>query len=252
MHKDNTIACLRAGKAVLCEKPFAINAGQAREMVSVAQEQGRFLMEAMWSRFLPTLVRAREWLKAGAIGEVHMLQADFGFRTPVDPESRLFDLELGGGALLDVGVYTVSLAHMVFGRPPAKIAALAHIGETGVDEKGVMIFAYDGGELATLTTSVRTCTPHSACIMGSEGMIEMSPRWWQGQPLILYKGDAESERFAPEVRGNGYNYEAEEVGRCLREGRLGSEIMPLEETVQIMESMDEIRSQWGLVYPMER
>jgi predicted dehydrogenase len=135
---ENTILCLKAGKAVLCEKPFAINADQAQQMVNVAGTEKLFLMEAMWTRFLPIIVKVRQWLANELIGRVRMVTADFGFRADWNPKHRLFNPELGGGALLDIGVYCVSMSSMVFGQPPAKITGMAHMGQTGVDEQSAM------------------------------------------------------------------------------------------------------------------
>jgi predicted dehydrogenase len=250
LHKENTIMCLKAGKAVLCEKPFAINAAETREMIAVARERKLFLMEAVWSRFLPLLVKLRELLAEGAIGEVRMLYADFGFRASVNPESRLFNPALGGGALLDVGIYPVSLAHMILGKPN-RIAALAEIGETGVDEQGAMILGFPKGELALLSTAIRTSTPHEATILGTKGSIRLEREWWHGTKLTLQRGDGAPEQLDLPFEGNGYNYEAAEVGRCLREGRLESDVIPLDETLEVMETLDAIRAQWGLKYPME-
>jgi len=248
-HKASSILCLEAGKAVLCEKPFTINAAEAEELIGVARERGVFLMEAMWSRFLPTLCKARELLAEGAIGEPRMLAADFGFRAGVDPERRLFNPALGGGALLDVGVYCVSLASMVFGGPPARIASLATLGETGVDEQSAFILGHDNGELAVLYTAVRTQTGHEARIMGTEGHIHI-PAFWHATGLTLSSGGEQKQIDAP-FEGNGYNYEAAEVMECLRAGRRESDVMPLDETLSIMQTLDRIREQWGLKYPME-
>ena len=249
LHKDNSLLCLSAGKAVLCEKPFAINAAEAGQMVAMARQRKLLLMEAMWSRFLPALVKLRELLAAGAIGEVRMLTADFGFRAGWNPEARLLNPALGGGGLLDVGVYTVSLASMVFGRP-TRIVSMAHLGTTGVDEQAGMIFGYDGGALALLWTAVRTTTPQEAAILGTDGRIRLHNPWWRGQKLTLSAGGKE-EVFDLPFRGNGYNYEAEEIGRCLREGRTESGVMGLDESVAVLKTMDEVRAQWGLSYPME-
>ena len=250
MHRENTLMCLAAGKAVLCEKPFAINAREAEEVIRFAREHRVFLMEAMWTRFLPVLVRVRELLTEGAIGEARMLQADFGFRAKLDPKSRLFDPQLGGGALLDVGIYPVALASMVFG-PPSRISSMAHIGETGVDEQGAMILGYPQGQLAVLSTAIRTTTPHDAVIMGTEGNIRINPPWWQPTSLTLTRGREEATTIDLPYEGNGYQHEAEEVMRCLRAGKLESETMPLDETLATMQTLDEIRAQWGLKYPME-
>jgi len=250
-HKDSSILCLEAGRAVLCEKPFTINAAQAREVVEVARSEKRFLMEAMWTRFLPVICRLRELLAEGKIGEVHMLYADFGFRAGVNPEGRLFNLGLGGGALLDVGVYPVSLSSMIFGGPK-EVAGLADLGETGVDERSAYVLRHEGGELSVLSAAIRTSTPQCATIVGTEGRIALEAPWWRGTTMTVYSGgDAEGERIELPYDGNGYNCEAAEVGRCLREGRLESEVIPLDESISIMETMDEIRAQWGLTYPME-
>jgi len=250
LHRDNTMLCLGAGKAVLCEKPFAINAAQAGDMIRLARQTRVFLMEAMWTRYLPCMVKLRELLDGGAVGEVRMIHADFGFRAEFRPEARLFDPALGGGALLDVGVYTVSLASMVLGEP-ADVATLADLGETGVDEQSAFILRYAGGQLAVLSTAVRTTTPMEATIIGTEGYIRVHPQWWCGQALTLSAGGREPQHVPVPFEGNGYNYEAAEVGRCLRAGQTESAVMPLDETLSVMRTLDRIRAAWGLRYPME-
>ncbi|PJF45754.1 MAG: dehydrogenase, partial [Candidatus Thermofonsia Clade 3 bacterium] len=143
LHHANTLLALQHGKHVLCEKPFAINAAQAQEMVDAARSAGLFLMEAMWTRFLPIMVETRRLIAEGAIGKVQMIQADFGFRASFNPASRLFDPALGGGALLDVGVYPISLASMLLGRPD-RIAAVATLGATGIDENTGVLLGFPG------------------------------------------------------------------------------------------------------------
>ena len=250
LHRDNTLLCLAAGKPVLCEKPFAINAAQAAEMIDAARAKRVFLMEAMWTRFLPIIVRARELVAEGAIGEVRMLQADFGFRTQVNPQGRLFNPDYGGGALLDVGVYTVSFASALFGAP-SRIAGLAHLGETKVDEQGAMILGYPGGELAVLSTAIRTNTPQEAAIIGTEGSIRIHAPWWASKTLTLRLPKQDDQVIELPFEGNGYIHEAAEVARCIRAGKLESDIMPLDETLSIMQTLDRIRAVWGLRYPME-
>jgi predicted dehydrogenase len=250
LHKDNTILCLRAGKAVICEKPFAINAGEAEEMIRVARETRHFLMEAMWTRFLPVLVRVRELVAQGAIGEVRMMEADFGFRMEFNPKSRLLDPNLGGGGLLDVGIYPISLAWMLFGKPQ-QITSAAHLGQTGVDEQMAVLLSYDQGQIAICSAAVRTNTVQEAIIYGTDGHIKIHSAWWKGERLTLAQSGKDPQVIDLPLEGNGYNYEAAEVMRCLRAGKLESETIPLDETLAIMGTLDHIRAQWGLKYPME-
>ncbi len=249
-HCENTLLCLDAGKAVLCEKPFALNAREAQTMIDRAREKRLFLMEAMWTRFLPVLVRVRELLAAGAIGEPRMLTADFGFRADFDPQQRLFNPLLGGGALLDVGIYPVALASMIFGSPDS-ITARAHLGETGVDEQTALIFGYKGGQLALLSCAVRLDTPQEAIIMGTEGSIRIASPWWVPRSFSIVKPDKAVEVVNLPFEGNGYNYEANEVARCINAGLLESPVMPLDESLALMRTLDAARAQMGLVYPME-
>ena len=249
-HKEHTILALRHGKHVLCEKPFAINRSEAADMVTAAQEADRFLMEAMWSRFLPTLVKVRELIAEGAIGEVRMLQADFGFRTKVNPEGRLFKPELGGGALLDVGIYPISLASMLFGKPD-KIKSMANFGTTGIDEETAILLGYPHGEMAVCTTAVRLNTPHEAFIQGTEGSIHIHAPWWVSTHITVKRG-GETEMLHLPYKGNGYTHEAEALGHGVASGKLESAVMPLQESLDILETMDTIRQEWGLVYPMEQ
>ncbi len=250
LHRENSLLCLDAGRAVLCEKPFAINRREAEEVVAAAREKGIFLMEAMWTRFLPIMGRVREWLADGAIGEARMVTADFGYRSDVNPEGRLFNPNLGGGALLDIGVYTVSFASMVFGGSPSQVSGLADIGETGVDEQAGVVLGYPRGQLAVLSCAVRTRTPHAAQIFGTDGSIRIHPPFWHATTATLTTGGSEETLKLP-YKGNGYNCEAAEVMRCLREGKRESDTMPLDETLSVMETLDRIRAQWGLKYPME-
>ena len=249
-HKEHSLLCLRAGKPVLCEKPFTLNAADTAEVIALARERRLFLMEAIWTRFLPHIVKLRQLIAEGAIGEVRQVRADFSFRAEIDPQSRLFDPALGGGALLDVGIYPVSLVAMLLGAP-ADIVSLAQLGTTGVDEQAGIVMRYDGGRLAVLTTAIRTSSPHEALMLGTTGHIKVHDAWWKPSALTLVRdGKPEQPIDVPAV-GNGYNYEAAEVMRCLREGRTESEIMPLDESLAIMRTLDAIREQWGLRYPGE-
>ena len=250
MHKDATILCLRAGKAVLCEKPFAVNADQAAEAIAVAREQKLFCMEALWSRFLPSVVKARQLVADGAIGELRMILADFGFRAGWNPQGRLLNPDLAGGGLLDVGIYPISLASLFFGEA-REIASLAHLGETGVDEQAGMVVKYDGGRISVMATGVRTTTPMEVWLLGTEGKIHLHCPWWRGYPLTLLADGKDPETFEATKVGNGYNYEADEVARCIAAGKTESDVMPLDETLSLAKTMDAMRAQWGLKYPME-
>jgi predicted dehydrogenase len=208
------------------------------------------LMEAMWSRFLPHMVKVRELLDKDTIGEVRMLNADFGFRTDVNAEGRLFNPELGGGALLDVGIYPVSLAFMLFGAP-VEVKSFARLGTTGVDEEAAMLFSHRQGQLSLLSTAIRLNTPFEATITGTKGYIRIHSPWWGPSNLTLHIEGKKHRKINVATPLNGYNYEALEVSQCLRDGKVESNIMPLDETLSIMKTLDTIRAQWGLKYPME-
>jgi predicted dehydrogenase len=249
LHVENTISCLRAGKAVLCEKPIAINETQAREAIDIARQNKLFLMEAMWTRFLPPFVQLRRMLADGAIGKARFVSADLGFKVERDPESRLFDPNLGGGCLLDLGIYPISLATMVLGTP-AKVSGEVSIGPTGVDEEEAITMSYAGGQLASLFASIRTRTHQQASIFGTEGFIHFLSDWWKGGQMSVTAGEKSWKVNAP-VEGNGYQYEAEEVGRCLEAGKFQSDVMSWEESLTVLRTMDQLRAMWGLKYPME-
>ena len=249
-HAENATLCLEAGKAVLCEKPFCVNAVEAERVVGLAREKGLFLMEGMWTRFFPLMGEVRRLVSEGALGEVRMLNVDFGFRADPDPASRLFAPGLGGGALLDVGVYCVSFASMVLGRPSGSVG-IPHLGETGVDEQTSVVLEHAGGRLANLSIGIRTTTPQEATIMGTEGYVRIHAPWWRPKSMTISRPGTEDEYIEAPLSGNGFNYEAAEVMRCLEAGKTESEIMPLDETVSVMRTMDSIRAAWGLKYPGE-
>lgn len=250
-HKKCALLCLKAGKAVLCEKPVTVNYSQAKEVIDYARKSKIFFMEAMWTRFLPVTLKVKELLSQGVIGDIRILKADFGFRTDWNPEGRLLNPELGGGALLDVGIYLCSYASMIYGVQPTEIKSIAHIGTTGVDEQFSMLFGYKEGKMAQLTGAVRTKTTEDVWIFGTEGYIHL-PDFWHGKSLELCVEGKEIEHYEIPYEATGYNYEASEVMNCLRTGKLESETMPLNESLDIMNTMDTIRKQWGLKYPFEK
>lgn len=251
MHCRDTLLCLNADKPVLCEKPFALNAREAETMARCARDRDLFLMEAMWTRFLPAIAQVRQWLAEDAIGEVRNMTADFGFRANFNPEGRLLNPELGGGALLDIGVYIVSMASMVYGKQPDRVAALADIGTTGVDEQTTMAFRYDSGAMAALSCAVRTDTPRAVSILGTRGNIHIPTPFYDAYAVTLNADSEEPVTIEPDRVENGFKYEIEEAGRCLREGRQESATLPLDETLAIMRTLDAVRAEIGLQYPME-
>ncbi|MEO7717846.1 MAG: Gfo/Idh/MocA family oxidoreductase [Capsulimonas sp.] len=251
MHAEDSILCLESGKAVLTEKPFTVNAAQARATIEAARANNVFLMEAMWTRFFPVMAKVRELIAAEAIGDLRIVQADFGFRAGVNPESRLFNAALGGGALLDVGSYCLSLASMLLGAPE-QITGVAEIGETGIDEQNGILLRCAEGRIALLSSAVRTNTPQEATLIGTAGRIHIPSPWWKPSKLVLTRDGQETETLDLPYTGNGYNYQAVEVAECVRAGKTESSVMPQDESLRIMETMDALRSQWGLTYPMER
>ncbi|MDD5133783.1 MAG: Gfo/Idh/MocA family oxidoreductase [Phycisphaerae bacterium] len=252
MHVSDTLASLAGGKAVLCEKPFAMNSSEVMQMVACAKKNKLFLMEAMWTYFLPAITEVRRLITSGAIGEIRLVQSTFGFRCQWDPQSRLLNPVLGGGALLDVGVYDIAIAQMAYGREPVRINSMAHIGQTGVDEQGAMIFGYDNGAMAVLTYAVRTQAVNEAAIYGTDGYIRILPNFWHAERIIVKAGQADEKEIKFEMVGNGYNYQAVEVMQHLRSGKTESSIMPLSTSIAMMKTMDRVRAQWGLTYPMEK
>ena len=250
-HMPNTIMCLEAGRHVLCEKPFAVNAAEAKAMIDCARANDRFLMDAFWTRFFPAMAKLRQLLARGVIGDVMLVEADFGYRTPtIVPESRTYNPYLAGGALLDVGSYCIQLASMIYGRQPREIVSQATLGATRVDELSVSLFKYSDFEMATITCAIRLSTPQEARIMGSRGYISI-PDWWHPSQMTVSVAGQAPQTLSFEFEGLGYQFEAAAVGDCIRAGKLESDIMPLDETLEIMQTMDRIREIWGLRYPSE-
>lgn len=250
LHKDCALICIKAGKAVLCEKPFTVNAKDAEQVISYARHSKVFLMEAMWTRYLPAIVKLRELLSENIIGEITQVRADFCFRGQNNDGHRLLNLKLGGGALLDVGVYVISFATMILGENPSSIVSIPCIGQTGVDEQFAAILGYDGEKVACLTGAIKTDVPQDAYIYGTEGFIHI-PGFWHSKSLILHVSGKQEQKYEFPFEGPGYNYEAAEAMKCIRAGKLESEIMPLDETLAIVNIMDSMRKQWNLKYPFE-
>jgi len=249
-HKENALAALTAGKPVLVEKPFTINAIEAESVIKLARTKKLLLMEAMWTRYLPLYAKLRQMLAEGVIGEVRMLTSDFGFKARPDSNRRLFEPALGGGALLDVGVYSVSLASMILGSP-SQVTGAAQLGPTGVDEQSAMVLTHRDGQLAVLWCAITVDTPQEASLMGTNGRIRIHAPFWKATTMTLTRQGRKEEELGLPFTGNGYQCEAAEFMSCLRADKLESAVMPLAETVAIMKTLDTLRAQWGLKYPME-
>lgn len=247
-HLENALMCMRAGKAVLCEKALTINASEAEEMIRIAREENVFLMEAMITRHVPLIKKVLKWIRDGKIGEIRMVRASRCARRDFPPESRQLNPDLGGGSLLDVGVYPISFASMVFGRPPVEVTGLGYIGDYRSDEQGAALLKYEDGAIADLIFALRTEAVNDAYIYGAEGFIKLEEVFAVPTRATLYRDKEPVETLEEPIIGNALNYEAEEVMRCLREGLKESPYMPLDESLQIMHIMDEIRKPWGLKY----
>jgi len=248
-HHDAAMLAIEAGKAVLVEKPFTMNAAEALSLVEAARARGTFLMEAMWTRFLPHIVRIRSLLAAGALGEPRTVIADHGQWFARDASHRLFAPALGGGALLDLGIYPVSFVSMVLGTPTG-VTAVSDAAFTGVDATTSIVLQHDGGAHAVVTTSLEAVGTNRASVLGTEARIEIDPVWYAPTGFSVISRDGRVvERFDEPHEGGGLRHQAAEVARRLRDGRTESEVMPLDETVAIMRTLDEVRRQIGLTYP---
>jgi len=250
-HLDHATMALEAGHAVLCEKPLTLNAAQAEQLIATARRHDQFLMEAMWTRFLPVMDDVHRLVQEErALGDLRLLQADIGVSQPFDPTHRLFDPALGGGALLDLGVYPIAFAFDLFG-PPDEVTSSAVLGETGVDEQCAAVFRYDDGTQAVWHASVRADAGRTCVLAGPDGRLRGTRSWWKGAPFELIREDNTTKTWARPYAGNGYQFEAAHVTQCLREGRTESPVMPLDESHAVLQTMDALRDDWGVTYPQE-
>ena len=284
-HLDDSLSCIQAGKAVLCEKPFALDLHQAQRIVDAARRRKVFCMEAMWTRFIPAIIEAKRCVDAGMIGSVRLMQGNFSYPVPAGGEARFFDRELGGGAMLDRGVYLISLAQHLLGRPQL-ISGTACLGPTGADEQSGYQLAYADGAMADLAASLRVRGTNEVWIFADGGTLRLCEPFYrahrlivkfypQQQPVVAQDSQSNSmgirntptaksllRRFSPlrqflsrgKVRsfpfaGNGYQFQFAEVSRCLREQRYESTIMPLDDSLEVMRTMDALRAQWSPARP---
>lgn len=240
--------CLENGKHVLCEKPMVLNTRQAQDCATLAREKGLFLMEALWTRFFPAIQRVRRWIQDGRVGQLKHIVADFSFAAHYSPDGRLFNPALAGGALLDLGIYPISLVTLFLGSPE-KIEGTAIIGETGVDEEDHIHLEFSGGATAELRCGLRENRPVLATIEGTEGCITIHERFHHPDRISLRSRGAKtvSETFPTE--GAGYHYQIAAVSQSIREGMSEHTAMPLADTLCNLKVMDSLRHQWGLGYP---
>ncbi|MBT8295834.1 MAG: Gfo/Idh/MocA family oxidoreductase, partial [Gramella sp.] len=245
-HYELTMECIKHGKAVLCEKPFAMDHREAREMVDLARSKGVFLMEAMWTMFLPHFQFALEKIQSGDYGQVRSLKADFGFEAEYDPAKRLFNRSLGGGSLLDIGIYPIFMAYSVLGMP-REIKAKAEFSDTGVDYSSDIKFIYKEGITANLFSTFKEKTPTTAEIQLEKAKIILNTRFHEPSSVtIISEKDEETIEFGVET--NGYNFEAAHVTKMLQAGRTESDMMTLDKTLDIMQLLDKVRDGIGLSY----
>ena len=249
-HHDNVILALNAGKPVLCEKPFAVNAKQAQSMVDAASRKSVALMEAMWARFLPHYAKVREIVESGVLGPILSIHADHGQRLADQGITRLIEPELAGGALLDLGIYPVSFAHMILGNP-SEITSQAVMTEKGVDAQTSMIFKYDSGAQAVLTTTMIEQTPCRAVVAGLNGWLEIDRTFYNPSAMRVVLNNGTVTEYPNSYNGHGLREQAEIFKQLVRSGKLESDILTWTDTVDIMKSLDTVRAQIGLKYPFE-
>lgn len=247
-HCGNALLALTAGKHVLVEKAFTMNAREAQEVFDLAASKGLVALEAMWSRFLPHMIRLRGIIADGTIGGVRKVIASHNQNLPKDPAHRLNDPALGGGALLDLGVYPVSFAIDILGIPET-IRASASMTATGVDRQTAAIFEYVNGQQAVLDCELDAAGPNRAVVIGTDGWIDIEPTWYNPTPFTVFDALGNVlERFDQPVKGRGMQYQAAELERLTVAGSAAGTILPPAQSVAVMSAMDEIRRQIGLSY----
>jgi len=249
-HHDNVILALNAGQPVLCEKPFAVNAQEAQAMVDAASRNNVALMEAMWARFLPHYAKVREIVASGVLGPILSIHADHGQRLADQNIPRLVEPNLAGGALLDLGIYPISFAHMILGNP-LSIKSTAVMTDKGVDAQTSMIFTYDNGAQSILTTTMIEQTPCRAVVAGLNGWLEIDRTFYNPASMRVVLNDGSITQYPSQYSGHGLREQAEIFKLLVQSGKFESEILSWQDTVDIMKTMDTVREQIGLKYPFE-
>lgn len=250
-HYANARLCLEAGKPVLCEKPLTVNAGEMRQLIDLAKNKKGFLMEALWTRYLPVYQQIRQWLKDGAVGEIRLMVSTFGINVPKEQDDRWMNPELAGGTLLDMGVYPISVSQMVMRQAPKSFSAKAVLSDTGVDELTAALFQYGNGVISQFSSNFVSDDANEFFIFGSKGSIRIHAPFWGASAATLTVGD-QSWTVNKPIPGGGFEFETMEAMRCIRQGLLESPEMPLSDTLMNIELMDGIRKEIGVKYPFEK
>jgi predicted dehydrogenase len=246
-HRANTLLCLNGGLAVLCEKPFGMDIGEVNQMLDVAEARQTFLMEALWSRFMPTIRQAKDWVDEGQIGQIQTIRADFGFASDYDPNNRLFNKALGGGSLLDIGIYPLFISYLLNGMPNT-IQAAASFAPTGADEQCGMVLTYANGAMAILNSTFRSVTECTALIYGTEGTIRVHSRFHESTAVTLERKGETPQTRTYERSTHGYDYEARHVMDCLNDGLTESPLWSHADSRNLMTLLDDVRQAAGINY----
>ncbi len=250
LHAAQSLMCLNGRKAVICEKPMTVNIKEAREVIDTARANQVFYTEAVWTRFMPIYKQIRGWIDDGAIGNIKLIKASFGFAMQHGPEHRINNPHLAGGALLDLGIYPLTFVDWVQGREPMRIQSAMHPASTGVDESISMQLTYSDGVIASALSSSESLLENKAWIFGTEGNIEV-PLFWCADSATLNLRSGESQTVALPHEVNGYEWEIKECHRCLQSKLTQSPLMPWDTSLRLMAIMDSVRDQIGLKYPFE-
>ena len=249
LHKEHALLCIKHNKHVICEKPFTANARELEEVIAAAKEHDVFLIEAMWTRFFPVIKQVRALVEQGTLGQIQQVQADFGF-SAATRDSIKFDPALAGGAVMDVGNYPISLASMFLKQQPQMIKAVATVGDTGIDERTSMMFEYANGAQALLNCAITLQTPRNAYIVGEKGFIHIPNPWFATQATVTIH-EQEAYDITCEDMKNGYHFELEEAISCIRKGEKESSLMTLAESLELMHTLDRVRSEIGVKCPAD-
>jgi len=248
-HREHTMLCLNHKKAVLCEKAFAINSREVKEMIDCSRQNQTFLMEAFWTRFQPSFRKALEIVSSGELGKLKVVRSDFAFNGPKDPHKRLYNVKLGGGSLLDIGIYPVFASLVTLGKP-SQIKTMSEFSSTGIEETIMMSFSYPGGKMASLISSFASYSSIQTEFWCEHGYLRLNKRWFTPTQVIVWKEGEDGEKILPPepVPGQGYQLEAAHVMECLDAGKTESELMPLSFSLDLMELLDEVRKDAGIVF----